>query len=110
MLFKKVFEYGNIKGNFCARKSKEKNIVNANALNSESSLRHYKGRPSNYYLDFHAQKFPLNFFNVNLFYHQQALHFGVLNYEKQHKEGPVKFQEDLLYFQHFMLIFVFAPN
>ena len=31
------------------------------------------------------------------------------NYQKQHK-APVKFQEDLLYFQHFMLIFVFAPN
>ena len=26
------------------------------------------------------------------------------------KKAPVKFQEDLLYFQHFMLIFVFAPN
>ena len=26
------------------------------------------------------------------------------------KKAPVKFQEDLLYFQHFMLIFVFAPK
>ena len=26
------------------------------------------------------------------------------------KKAPVKFQEDLLYFQYFMLIFVFAPN
>ena len=26
------------------------------------------------------------------------------------KKAPVKFQEDLLYFQHFMLIFVFVPN
>ena len=26
------------------------------------------------------------------------------------KKAPVKVQEDLLYFQHFMLIFVSAPN
>ena len=26
------------------------------------------------------------------------------------KKAPAKFQEELLYFQHFMLIFVFAPN
>ena len=26
------------------------------------------------------------------------------------KKAPVKFREDLLYFQHFMLIFVFAPK
>ena len=43
-----------------------------------------------YFLDFRAQKFRLIFFNVNPFLHQQALHFGVLNYEKQHKEGTCK--------------------
>ena len=63
-----------------------------------------------YFLDFRAQKFPLIFFNVNPFEHQQALHFGVLNYENNIKKVHVKFQEDLLFFQHFMLIFVFAPN
>ena len=26
------------------------------------------------------------------------------------KKAPVKFREDGLYFQHFMLIFVFVPN
>ena len=26
------------------------------------------------------------------------------------KKAPVKLREDLLYFQHFMLIFVFAPK
>ena len=26
------------------------------------------------------------------------------------KKAPVKFWEDLLHFQHFMQIFVFAPN
>ena len=30
--------------------------------------------------------------------------------ENNIKESPVKFREDLLYFQHFMLIFVSAPN
>ena len=25
-------------------------------------------------------------------------------------KAPVKFREEVLYFQHFMLIFVFAPN
>ena len=63
-----------------------------------------------YFLDFRAQKFPLIFFNVYPFEHQYALHFGVLNYVKQHKKAPVKFREDLLYCQHFMLILVFAPN
>ena len=63
-----------------------------------------------YFLDFRAQKFPLTFFNVNHFQHQQILHFGVLNYENNVKKAPVKFGEGLLYFQHFMLIFVFAPN
>ena len=64
-----------------------------------------------YFLDFRAQNFPLIFFNVNPILHQQALHFGALNYEKNNiKTAPVKFREDLLYFQHFMLIFVFALN
>ena len=77
----------------------------------------YRGRKTTiqhnndvYFLDFRVQKFPLIFFNVNPFSHQEALQFGVLNDEKQHKKAPVKFREDLLYFQHFMLIFVFAPN
>ena len=40
-----------------------------------------------YFLDFRAQNYPLIFFNLNPFYHQQVQHFGILNYEKQHKEG-----------------------
>ena len=48
---------------------------------------HYIFNNDAYFLDFCAQKFPLIFFNVNAFLHQQALHFGVLNDEKQHKEG-----------------------
>ena len=51
-----------------------------------------------YFLDFRAQKFPLIFFNVNLFRDEQALHFGVLNYGNNIKKVPVKFREDLLYF------------
>ena len=63
-----------------------------------------------YFLDFRALKFPLIFFSLNHFKHQQALHFGVLNDENQHKKAPVKFPEDRLYFQHFMVIFFFASN
>ena len=43
-----------------------------------------------YFSDFRAQKFPLICFNSNYFEHQQALHFGILNYEKQDKEGTCK--------------------
>ena len=43
-----------------------------------------------YFLDFRAQKFPFIFLNLNPFKHQQALRFGVSNYEKQHKEGTCK--------------------
>ena len=63
-----------------------------------------------YLLDFRAQKFPLIFFNVNPFYHQQVRHFGFEIIKNNIQKAPVKFREDLLYFQHFMLIFVFAPN
>ena len=40
-----------------------------------------------YFLDFRAQKFSLIFFNASPFQYQQAMHFGVLNNEKQRKEG-----------------------
>ena len=62
-----------------------------------------------HFLDFRAQKFTLIFFNVNPFQHQ-ALHFGVLNYEKQHKEGTCKVSGRSVVFSAVMLIFVFAPN
>ena len=35
-----------------------------------------------YFLDFRAQKFPLIFFHLNRFKHQQCLHFRILNYKK----------------------------
>ena len=54
-----------------------------------------------YFLDFRAQKFPLIFSNLNLFYHQQALHFGVSNYEEQHKEGTCKVLERSVVFSAF---------
>ena len=49
---------------------------------------HYIFNNASYFSDFRAQKFPLIFFNLN-----QALHFGVLNYGKQHKEGTCKVSE-----------------
>ena len=51
-----------------------------------------------YFLDFRAQKFPLIL----------TLHFGFKIMKNNIKKAPVKFWEDLLYFQHFMQIFVFA--
>ena len=46
------------------------------------------------------------FFNLNPFY-QQTLQVGVLNYENNIKKTPVKFLEDLLYFQHLCRILFF---
>ena len=61
-----------------------------------------------YFLDFRAQKIQLVFLNLDPFQHEQALQFVVLNYKENIKKAPVKFWEDLLNFQHFMQIFVFA--
>ena len=47
MQFKKCFNAERSKGMF-VRENLKKSIVNENALNSEGSLMHYKGRPSNY--------------------------------------------------------------
>ena len=63
-----------------------------------------------YCLDFRAQKFPLNFLNLNIFQHQQALHFGVLNYEKQHKEGTCKFLGRSIVFSAFYADFCFCSK
>ena len=63
-----------------------------------------------YFLDFRAQKFPLIFFNVNPFYFNKPCILGFQIMKNNIRKAPVKFREDLLYFQHFMLIFVFAPN
>ena len=63
-----------------------------------------------YLLDFRAQTIPLIFFNVNPFLHQQALHFGVLNYEKQHKEGTCKVSGRSVVFSAFYADFCFCPK
>ena len=62
-----------------------------------------------FFLGFRAQKFPLIFFNVNPFLHQQALHFGVLNYEKQHKEGTCKVSGRSVVFSAFYADFCLCP-
>ena len=62
------------------------------------------------FLDFRAQKFPLSFFNVNPFKHQQALHFRVLNYEKQHKEGTCKVSGKSVVFLAFYADFCLCPK
>ena len=63
-----------------------------------------------YFLDFRAQKFPLIFFNVNPFQHQQALYFGVLNCEKQHKEGTCKVSGKSVVFSAFYADFCLCPK
>ena len=92
-------------------KELEKIIARTHCFMHQSLFRpNYIFNNNAYFLDFRAQKFPLIFFNVSPFKYQQALHFGVLNNEKSIKKAPVKFRDDLLYFQHFMLIFVLVPN
>ena len=63
-----------------------------------------------YFLDFRAQKFALTFFNLNPFQHHQALHFGVLNYEKQHKEGTCKVSGRSVVFSSFYADFCFCSK
>ena len=63
-----------------------------------------------FFLYFREQKFPLIFLNLNPFSHQQALHFGVLNYEKQHKEGTYKVSGRSNIFSAFYANFCFCPN
>ena len=63
-----------------------------------------------YFLDFRALKFSLIFFNVNPFNINKPCILGFYIMKSNIKKAPVKFREDLLYFQHFMLIFVFVPN
>ena len=47
---------------------------------------------------------------LNPFYHQQALHFGVLNYEKQHKEGTCKVSGRCVIFSAFYAEFCLCPK
>ena len=61
-----------------------------------------------HFFRFLRTKFLLIFLTLKLFQHQQALPFGILNYEKQLQDVTCKFWEDLFYFQHFMQIFDFA--
>ena len=62
-----------------------------------------------YFLDFRAQKFPLIF---KPFSHQQALHFGVLNYKKkkQHKEGTCTVLGRSVVFSAFYADFCFCSK
>ena len=63
-----------------------------------------------YFLDFCAQKFPLVFSNVSPFIYQKALHFGVLNNEKQHKEGTCEVSRQSVVFSAFYADFCLCPK
>ena len=63
-----------------------------------------------FFLDLRAQKFPLILFNLNHFKYQQALYFGILNYEKQHKEGTYKVSGRWVIFSAFYADFCLCPK
>ena len=94
-------------------KELEKIIARTHCFMHQSFFRpNYIFNNDAYFLDFRAQKFPLVFFNVNPFNINKPciLGFYVIKKKNNIKKIPVKFQEDQLYFQHFMQIFVFVPN
>ena len=77
----------------------------------QSMVRHiYILNNAGYFLDFRAQKLPLIFFNLNPFYHQQALQFEALKYEKQHKEGTCKVLGRSVVFSAFYADFCFCSK
>ena len=55
-------------------------------------------------------KLPFDRFNLNPFKHQQVQHFGILNYEKQHKEGLCKFLGRSVVFSAFYADFCLCPK
>ena len=63
-----------------------------------------------YFLDFHAQKFPLIFLNVNPFNINKPYFFGFLIMKNNIKNAPVKFREDLLYLSAFYADFCVCPK
>ena len=63
-----------------------------------------------YFLDFCAQKLPFNLFFQILFSINKPSVLGFLIMKNNIKLPLVKFWEDLLYFEHYMQIFVFAQN
>ena len=65
---------------------------------------------ASFFFNFRAQKVPLIFFNVNPLNNQQALYFGVLNYEKQHKEGIYEVSGRSFVFSAFYADFCLCPK
>ena len=92
-------------------KELEKIIARTHCFMHQSFFRaNYIFNNNAYFLEFRAQKFSLIFLNVNPFKHQQALHFGVLNYEKQHKEGTCKVSGRSVVFSAFYADFCLCPK
>ena len=61
-----------------------------------------------YFFRFLRTKLSFNLFKLKSFLTSQVQHFGILDYENNIKKASVVIWEDLLYFKHFMQIFVFA--
>ena len=86
-------------------KELEKIIAMMHCFMHQSFFRpNYISNNDAYFLDFRAQKFPLIFFNVNPFNISKPCILGFYIMKNNIKKAPVKFREDLMYFQHFMLI------
>ena len=63
-----------------------------------------------YFFSFSRTKIPFDLFEFKSFLHQQALHFGVLNYEKQHEEGTCKNSGRSVVFSAFYAEFCFCSK
>ena len=62
-----------------------------------------------FFLEFYAQT-PFDLFYTGPIQQQQDLQLGILNFEKQHKEGFAKIWDRPDVFSTFHADFVFAPN
>ena len=56
------------------------------------------------------RKLSLIFFNLNPFHHRKNLHFGILNFEKQHKDSICKVLERSVLFSAFHADFCLCPK
>ena len=63
-----------------------------------------------FFFRFLCTKIPFDLFEFKSFLTLTSPAFWGFLMKNHIKKAPVKFWEDLLYFQHFMQFFVFAPN
>ena len=79
----------------------EKIIARMASFVHQSNFRPHHMFNNNVFVKILRRKYPFIFSNINPFRYEQALKNNI-------KKASAKFWKDLLYFQHFMQIFVFA--